>query len=110
MRNVEVDVPTDYDLDAVEKVIETLCTREGLSRKTKRTLRSHPGCAHWHYRMGRETGTLEITISPEESKIFFSVHDNRKGSWTYEYADRLAMATRRALAPHRKRITSILLT
>jgi hypothetical protein len=97
MRSVEVGVPAGFDFNKAIKIIEHLCVEEGLTQNIRRTLKGYPGSIHLHYKRGYEKGTLEITIKPEESSIWFSVHDNRKGAWTNDCADRLAISTRRAL-------------
>jgi hypothetical protein len=97
MRNLQVDIPKGCDPTEADQIIERLCAEEGLTRKIKRTLESRPGYIHWHYKRDSESGTLEVSLWPKESRIWFSVHDNRKGSWTDECADRLVAAARRAL-------------
>ena len=76
---------------AVE-LIERLCAEEGLERKIRRPLRSWPGSTHWHWRRTSSNGTLEVTLWPEEGRIWLSVHANRVGPWTRETAIRLSQA------------------
>jgi hypothetical protein len=102
MRNRTVRVPMGCDLIKTEKKIELLCEKEGLSQKIKRSLKGYSGSTHWHYKRGKEIGTLEITLLPNERKINFSVHENRKGPWTGKYADRLAKETRKELGLEKK--------
>jgi hypothetical protein len=97
MRNLEVNFPQNCDLEQIDQIIESLCTQQGLTRKIKSTLRSYPGSTHWHYKKGYERGTLEITLWPKESRIWLSIHDNRRGSWTDGSARRLATAISEAL-------------
>jgi hypothetical protein len=101
---VEVKIPKGFEMTKVDRLIERLCREEGLTRKIKRMLKKgYPSSSHWHYNRGDEKGTLEITLFRKESRILFSVHDNRKGIWTHEYADKLATATRRALLNSKRR-------
>jgi hypothetical protein len=106
MLNIQVNIPKDRHLTGAAQTIERLCAGEGLIRKIKRTLKSRPGYVHWHYTKDSQPGTLEISLWPKESRIWFSVHDNRRGPWTDDYAARLAAATRRALKPTRRETIS----
>ncbi len=78
------------------QLIEKLCSNEGLEQTVKTTLVSYPGSVHMHYRRERLPGTLEITFWPERARIWISVHDNRKGSWTQETAAKLGKIMERA--------------
>ncbi len=104
MQNVEVDVPQGCNLKEANRIIELLCKNEGLSMKMRGTLRSFPGSTHWHFNRRSEKGTLEVTLWPKESKIWFSIHDNRKGTWTDEVVDRLAKAARKAFESKRVKV------
>ncbi len=97
MQSLEVRIPAGYNIERVNRIIELLCAEEGLDRKLKSTLKGYPGSTHWHFKKGNEAGTLEVTLWPSNSKIWFSIHDNRKGSWTKTSSSKLAAATRKAL-------------
>jgi hypothetical protein len=45
------------------------------------SLRTFPGCVHWHVKRGREPGTLEITFWPQERRAWFTIHDGRQAEW-----------------------------
>ena len=45
------------------------------------TLKSYPGCIHWHVKSGRERGTLELTFFPETGELTFKVAKNRDAPW-----------------------------
>jgi hypothetical protein len=36
---------------------------------------------HWHYKRGRQRGTLEITLWPLGRRAWFAVHANRGAAW-----------------------------
>ena len=59
MREVEVTIAPDARLDNGEAVIEAACAAEGLRLTLKGTLKQYPGRVHWHYKRGKEAGTLE---------------------------------------------------
>jgi hypothetical protein len=45
------------------------------------TLKSYPGCAHWHLTIPRHRGTLEATWWPAKNRLWLSVHANRQAPW-----------------------------
>jgi hypothetical protein len=45
------------------------------------TLAKFPGCVHWHLKLGREPGTLEVTFWPDAGRLWFTVHERRGGRW-----------------------------
>jgi len=47
----------------------------------KTSLRMYQDNAHWHFKKGKEWGTLEITLQRVERKVEISVHENRDGPW-----------------------------
>jgi hypothetical protein len=102
MKNVAVSIPENYDLRKAAKLIDRLCNEDGLVQRMKSTLKGSVGSTHWHYGRKSQNGTLEITLRPAESRILFSIHDNRRGPWTNETLDRLVTATRQALVSEKK--------
>lgn len=86
--------------------IEEICRREGLGASLKTTLREHPGCLHWHWKRGRENGTLEVTHWPQENRVWISVHENRAAPWTDALAERLATILERQLGGEADRVSA----
>lgn len=79
MREVELNTPLGDVVQAVEAAAEAAGLRIGL----KGTLRSHPGCVHWHFK--REgPGTLEATWHPKSSRLWLKVASNRGAPWIEE--------------------------
>jgi GT2 family glycosyltransferase len=77
---IEVHSPTG-GFQKLEKTIEKSCKEYGLSLKLKSSLAKYPDSVHWHYKKGREPGTLEITFLKKEKRLWFSVQSKRKGPW-----------------------------
>jgi hypothetical protein len=75
-----------HNSDASIEQIERLCQSHGLSITMKTTLSKCPGSIHWHLKKGRERGTLEITLWPSKSRLWFSMQDGRKGDWVMPVA------------------------
>jgi hypothetical protein len=81
VREVEFRVPKHVDLVGAEHLIELACARRGLNLTMKGSLSSHPGCIHWHYKSQGQNGTLELTLSRRERRIWASVQNGRRSPW-----------------------------
>jgi hypothetical protein len=90
MQEVEIPLPPDIPLSKVTTIIESCCIGEELWQTLKGTLKQYPGSVHWHYKRGKESGTLEITYWPERRRIWFKVSPGRRGGWIEETIQRLS--------------------
>src|SRR5437763_16670863 len=81
MTEIEVKLSTAPDAAAAEELVEACAARLGLNQTMKGTLARYPGCAHWHFKRGRERGTLEVTWWPRERRLWLSVQAGRTGAW-----------------------------
>jgi hypothetical protein len=81
MVEIEVTMPREVDGAAVERTVEGCAARLGLQVTMKGTLGRYPGCIHWHFKRGRERGTLEVTWWPREQRLWLSVQAGRTGDW-----------------------------
>ena len=52
----------------------------------------YPGSRHWHYRRGRERGTLEITFWPAQRRLWLKVAAGRTSAWITELLPSLQAA------------------
>ncbi len=84
MVEIDIDIPPVTDLDRAAELVEDVCARANLSMSMKGTLARYPGCIHWHFKQGRERGTLEITLWPAQRRLWFTVHENRRAEWIAE--------------------------
>ena len=78
---VPLQIPDSVNPDALVRVVEHICLANGLTCTLKGTLASYPGCAHWHFKKGRQRGILEITWWEPEGRLWFKVAQNRRGDW-----------------------------
>jgi hypothetical protein len=85
----EVDIPKGADLSTSEQMIEDLCESHGLQIMLKGTLSKHLGCVHYHYKSGKQKGTLEITLWLKEQRIWFSTRANRSAEWVSECIEQI---------------------
>jgi hypothetical protein len=81
MQEVEFAVPRNCNLDRAEKVIESAASALQLTLSMKTTLAGYPGSIHWHYKSGKEKGTLELTLFPRDRRIWAQVQSGRKAPW-----------------------------
>jgi hypothetical protein len=91
MTEIEIAVPSPLFTDALRR-IESVIQLLGLRVTMKGTLTGYPGCTHWHLKLGRQRGTLELTLWPRERRVWFSIHDGRTGEWIGAMAPRLKKA------------------
>lgn len=81
MVQIEVSLRHPGKVDSAERVVEACAARLGLRVTLKGTLARYPACLHWHFKRGRERGTLEVTWSPTEQRLWLSVQTGRTGEW-----------------------------
>lgn len=73
----EINTLSITDWHKAEQVIERICLKEGLWISLKNTLRQYPGSVHWHFKQaGGNAGVLEITLWPDQNRLWLSVHDS----------------------------------
>lgn len=68
------------DGSAIERIDATI-EQLGLAATMKGSLKSYPGCTHWHCKRGNEPGTLEITLWPAKQRAWFKVQSGRRAAW-----------------------------
>ncbi len=72
--------------------VEEACSAIGLELTMKGSLKSLPDNLHWHYKMGKQTGVLEITWMLNENKLILTCKKNRKGDWIIKAVEELKQA------------------
>jgi len=100
---VEIDIPippskirtSDSD---IPRAVETAIIKLGFSTTMDGTLKSFPGSRHWHLKLLKRSGTLEVTWWPVKQRLWISYHENRVGDgWVATAASELANAVASAL-------------
>ena len=61
MIEVELQIPANVSSEHVIEVVENVCISHHLICARKGALASYPGCTHWHFKLGKQKGILEIT-------------------------------------------------
>ncbi len=72
-----------------ERIIEENCAQLGLKLTIKGSLKTMPANTHWHYKYGKQTGVLEVTLLNNNTQVILSVHTNRMGNWQHEMLKKL---------------------
>ena len=87
MTELEILWPDNASVTDVVTAIETCCRAYTLTQTLKGTLAKYSGCVHWHFKQGKAKGVgtpkgvLEITLWPNQHRLWFGVHENRKAEW-----------------------------
>lgn len=92
MLEVDVNIPSHLKAESIPKIVEQACARFGLDRCSRGTLAKYPGCVHWHYKKGRQRGTLEITWWSRAARLWIKVAAGRSADWITESIPHLKRA------------------
>ena len=78
---IEFMLPPLSDHSQVTDLIETICRDLELTCSLKETLKSYPGCVHWHYRKEKFSGTLELIWFATKPRLWAKIHPKRQAAW-----------------------------
>lgn len=78
---IEIEIHVPRRVHSVPRLIEQICSLEGLEIALKGTLARYPGSVHWHFKKGKQPGTLEITWWERENRLWFKVAAGRRAGW-----------------------------
>src|SRR5436190_24234285 len=81
MREIEITVPRSVDLSRADRIVERICGDAGLTLTMKGSLATFPGSIHWHYKSGKQKGTLELTLFASAHRLWAKVQTGRQASW-----------------------------
>jgi hypothetical protein len=81
MQEFEFHIPPSAQLANIDSAIESTCIAEGLQVGMKGSLASFPGSIHWHFKKPGERGTLEITSSHRDGRIWAQIQSGRDADW-----------------------------
>jgi hypothetical protein len=79
MKQIEVTgrsgkLPSPADIERAVQYCNLRITLKG-------TLKQFAGCIHWHLKKGSERGTLELTLWPEQQRLWVTIQEGRKAGW-----------------------------
>lgn len=81
MRELHIKLPRDAEDKDIISAIDAAARELGLTQVSKGSLGLYPGSTHWHYKLGSQAGTLEITFWPKEQRAWFALRANRYARW-----------------------------
>ena len=81
MHQIEIDIPDIDDTPAIARRVETVLAAHGLTMHSRGSVRKYAGCIHWHWKNGRQSGTLEVTLWPAKRRLWFKVQAGRRAPW-----------------------------
>jgi hypothetical protein len=84
MIEVELQIPGGIETESVIRIIEQVCASNELTCRLNGTLVSYPGSIHWHFKRGKQKGTVEITWWEGGHRLWFKVADRRAGAWIFK--------------------------
>ena len=84
MIEVDLQIPAHASSEHVVQVVEQVCSSDGLTCTRKGTLAVYAGCIHWHFKMDKRKGTLEITWWESKNRLWFKVAKGRTADWMAE--------------------------
>jgi hypothetical protein len=97
MQEIEFEWTESLTGEKAVAVIDNCLADFDLTVTLRDTLRSYPGCTHWHAKFGRERGILEATCWPAGRRIWLAVHENRRAPWIDDILPSATESLRRAL-------------
>jgi hypothetical protein len=82
------------DEDQITNEIEAIIIEFQLDITQKTTLSTMKGSLHYHLKLGKNTGVLELTYWPIKRRLWVEIHDNRISEWNqaiiYPFSEALA--------------------
>jgi hypothetical protein len=81
VKTIDIPLLDNADCQAVQSAIDNAICDLGLTITLLGTLKKFPGSVHWHVKDGRQPGTLEITLWPEEHRAWLTIQDGRTADW-----------------------------
>ena len=100
MIEINIEVPENANTDIVVDSVERVCLQHQVNCTLKGTLASYPGSTHWHFKAGKQKGTLEITWWENKNRLWFKVADGRTSKWIEESLPKIKEEIEKLLRSH----------
>jgi hypothetical protein len=71
------------DEDQIIKEIEEIINQFELNITQKSPLSTLKGSTHYHLKIGKQAGLLELTYWPSKKRLWVEIHDNRRSEWSH---------------------------
>jgi hypothetical protein len=69
------------DEDMIIKEIEEIINQFELIVTQRSPLSTLKGSTHYHLKIGKQAGLLEVTYWPSQKRLWVEIHDNRRSEW-----------------------------
>ena len=97
MLTLEIPVPPGLADSVVPAAVLQVCGDAGLRVTLDGTQKSYPGSRHWHYQLGRQPGTLEVTWWPARRRLWLKVAAGRASTAIMDMLPRVQAALTEAM-------------
>ena len=81
MTEIDIPLPTGATTAQVKRSVDIACRTLGLTISLETSLAGHPNSTHWHIKMGKEKGTLELTTWPGHRLLWAKIQAGRRADW-----------------------------
>ncbi|HEX3356749.1 MAG TPA: hypothetical protein VHS31_07255 [Tepidisphaeraceae bacterium] len=98
MRQWEIHIGRAWDAEEIGRAIESIAESHELTISLKGSLRAHRGCVHWHFKKAKQSGTIEVTMWPQERRVWLSVQSGRAADWIENDIETMMHDLERALS------------
>ena len=102
MQNIEIELPQRANLSKVEKTIDATLAAVGLQVPLRGTLKKFPGCIHWHAKSPGRSGTLELTLWPQQHRAWMTIQSRRAAEWIPKKLPEIQKALSKHLATRQR--------
>ncbi|QGQ98531.1 hypothetical protein EHS13_28455 [Paenibacillus psychroresistens] len=78
---IDIENEGQYMEEKTIKEIEGIIEQFGLLITQKSPLSTLKGSTHYHLKIGKQAGLLEVTYWPVKKRLWVEIHDNRRAEW-----------------------------
>jgi hypothetical protein len=86
MREISIEIPRQASNERILRVVDEIINGSGLRIVSRGSLKTYPGCTHWHLKNGSQRGTLKLTWWPPERRLWFKIQAGREANWMDDVA------------------------
>src|SRR5580658_204430 len=88
-KEILLHVPPSIPPHRIVPLIDRAIIDLGLTVTLRGSLKSFPGSTHWHMKLGRQPGTLEVTWWPRHRRLWIKIQSGRTAPCINEITPKL---------------------